>query len=131
MGAQPLTVTRLDPSGGQLELTFDTATCDGNADHQVVHGFGSGLPGSVGPVFNVLGAACAIGGSPFQWSSVPDPTADASGLVWFLVQATDGGTVEGSLGRDSVNAERQGPGVGGHSGQCGNTEKDVSNSCGQ
>ncbi len=128
-GGAPVRVARLAPDGSQLDLSFDVATCEGAAGYQLVHGFGSDLPQAAGGAFALGGAVCAIAGSPFEWSAVPDPAADASGLLWFLIQATDGATVEGPLGRDASGTERVGPGPGGSSGACGILEKDTSNTC--
>ena len=130
-GAVPLTVAKTVADGSQLQLTFDTATCTGNTDHQVVYGFGSTLPASPGGTFGVSGASCGVGASPFAWLGVPDPSKDASGLLWFLMESTDGVATEGSWGHDSAGGERVGPGAGGSSGQCGITGKDLSNTCGQ
>jgi hypothetical protein len=131
-GAAPLVVAKSGGGGdgAQLELSFDTSTCSGNPDHQVVFGTGSFLPAAPGGAFAVSGAACAVGGSPFVWESVPDPSADPSRFLWFLVLATDGTDLEGSWGLDADGVERLGPGVNGSSGQCGLADKDVSNNCG-
>lgn len=116
--------------GSRLVLSYDTATCTGNASHQVVYGFGSALPVALGGVLGVSGAACSVAANPFNWTGVPDPTVDASRLLWFLMLATDDGTVEGSWGTDAQGLERVGPGPEGSSDQCGITTKDLRNACG-
>lgn len=125
----PMLVSKLS-APDSLEVSFDTATCDGDADHQIVWGFGSQLPSAPGSSLGLSGSECALGGSPYVWNASPDPTSDPSSLVWFLVLATDGVDVEGSWGTDSAGTERGGPGADGSSGQCGVVTKDLSNSCG-
>ena len=131
-GSDPLLVARAGalPDGSHLLLSFDTTTCTGNTGHQVLYGFGSMLPTTPGGAFGVGGAVCAVAGSPFDWENVPDPAADASRVLWFLVQATDGSATEGSWGTDGDGAERIGPGTNGSSAQCQMSDKDLGNSCG-
>jgi len=124
---QPVTVSRTDPTGDLLQLTFDPATCS-STDHQIVFGGGSGLPSSLGGAFTSLGAACSIGGGPtFEWSS-PATATDPSGLIWWIVLTTDGVRSEGSWGVDSSDSERNGAAA---SNQCRVTTKSLENSCGQ
>lgn len=130
-GLTPLTISKTVPNASQLLLSFDTASCNGNSDHQVIYGFGTGIPAVTGGTFTVTGANCAIGSSPFDWIGAPDPSVDSSGLLWFLVQATDGSMIEGSWGKDGNGDERVGPGPNGSSGQCVIADKDLSNVCGQ
>jgi hypothetical protein len=131
-GATPVTVGKgAGAAGTQLEVSFDTAACTGDVSHQVIYGFGSGLPATLGAPLLPGGAVCGIGGSPFDWIGVPDPSSDSTRVLWFLVQATNGSDVEGSMGRDSNDNERVGPGLNGSSGMCSVTDKDLSNSCGQ
>ncbi len=78
------------------------------------------------------GSECDIGAnSPFTWSSSPDPSIDPTGLIWWLIIATDGSATEGSWSQDGSGLERSGPGTNGSSVQCGVTDKDLSNLCGQ
>jgi len=132
-GPVPLTVVKSGPvlDGSQLQLNFDTATCTGNSQHQILFGFASDLPATLGGTFSPGGAVCGIGGSPFEWLLVPDPSTDPNRVLWFLLQATNGTDLEGSWGRDAGGAERVGPGLNGSSGQCGITDKDLTNTCGQ
>jgi hypothetical protein len=71
---------------------------------------------------------CSIPGSPKVWGGVPDPVADSTRFLYFLVLAGDGGSVEGSWGLDVAGNERSGP-MGGASGQCSHTTKTIANSC--
>jgi hypothetical protein len=59
---------------------------------------------------------------------VPDPVADSTRFLYFLVLAGDGGSVEGSWGLDIAGNERSGP-MGGASGQCSHPAKSITNSC--
>jgi hypothetical protein len=126
----PLVVQKAIASGNRLRLLFDTSSCAGNIDHQVLFGFGTELPGTPGGIYQPGGSKCAVGGSPYTWNNVPDPATDPTGLLWFLIVANDGSTIEGSWSPDGAGNERQGPGVGGASAECGIVEKDVSNRCG-
>jgi hypothetical protein len=127
----PLLVEKIFPNGSRLGLNFDTSSCSGNPDHHVLYGLGFGLPSAPGGIFFPSGAVCAVGGSPFNWNAVPDPSLDPDGLLWFLVLANDMLDVEGSWGSGSSGVERAGPGAGGSSAQCGIAAKDLSNLCGQ
>jgi len=128
-GSQVL-VGRLDEPGTSLSVSWDTS-CSDAVDYHIVYGFGSQLPGAPGGTFGTSGGACAIGStSPYVWVGVPDPAADASGLLWWLILADDGQGTEGSWSPDSAGIERSGPGIDGSSTQCGITVKDVTNHCG-
>lgn len=132
-GLEPL---RAGKSGGLqdgsiLALNFDATTCTGNAGHQIVYGFGSGMPASPGGTLGVAGAVCSVGMSPMEWNGVPEPTDDPSGFLWFLMLATDGSDTEGSWGKDGSGGERVGPGINGSSIQCGMADKALDNTCGQ
>ena len=126
----PMLVSKLAQDGSTLSIAWDTATCAGAADHEILYGYGFGLPGSTGGDYQLDGARCAIGAtSPFTWTGVPPAFAGDTGfLFWFLV-ATDGVVTEGSWGRDSAGVERQGPAAGGASGACGVVVKSLTNSC--
>lgn len=126
----PMLVRKFPTNDAALRLAFNTNVCAGNASHHLLYGFGSQLPTAPGQIFLVDGAACGVGGSPFNWVGVPDPATDSSGLLWFLMLANDAATTEGSWGTDSADAERQGPGVDGSSGECGIATKDLGNTCG-
>ncbi len=119
---------KVSPGGSSLTLTFDVTACSGAADHQVIFGGGSTLPGTIGGAFSPSGGACAVGGSPFAWNGVPDPSSDPTRLLWYLVLATDGADTEGSWGLDGGAVERIGPGAGGASGQCVSA-KSLTNAC--
>ncbi len=113
------------PEGGDpVVVTWDAASCPA-AQTSLYWGFGSGLPGTPGGAYTVAGSACGIGTTgSFTWNGTPDPTADASRLVWWVIVGNDGNHTEGSWGRDSFGAERNGTQA---SGMCGNTMKDTSN----
>jgi len=125
----PMTVTALDMAASSLQITWDTATCDGDSGFHIVYGQKSDLPTAGGGSFHVTGGVCGIAATPFTWNSVPAPT-DGFGLIWWLVLANDGATKEGSWGQNSANIERLGPGPDGNSGVCGITQKVLTNSCG-
>jgi hypothetical protein len=129
-GPQPLRVSREDTVGTSLTLTFDTDSCSGNGDHQIFYGLRSDMPATPGGSFSMQAAVCSIGGSPFTWIGVPDPSETAARLLWILVVATDGSSTEGSWGLDGQGVERAGPLEDGSSGQCAIVAKNLSNTCG-
>ena len=122
-------VAKLDPLGSMLEVTWDTSTCSGATAYHVVWGRGSQLPSTPGGAFSVGGSACGVAPA-WTWTNSPDPSADPTRLLWFLVIADDGVSTEGSWGTDSRDAERAGPAPGGASGVCGMSTKSLENSCG-
>ena len=125
-----MTIAKLDPTGSNLSITWDTGTCTGAGGHQILYGDSSQLPGGPGGAFALAGGVCGIGSSPpFAWSTTPE-AGDGSGLVWWLIVATNGTAKEGAWGDDGDGAERIGPGPGGSSGQCGILAKDLGNACG-
>jgi plastocyanin len=132
LSGSPLLVGKLAgfPDGSRLALTYDTASCAGNTDHQIIHAVGSRLPTVLGGTYFVSAGVCNIGNSgSFLWSGAPNgPPNDP--LVWFLVLAENNTGTEGSWGTDSASNERNGFFAGGSSGQCGITTKDLSNTCG-
>jgi hypothetical protein len=110
-------------------VAFDTQSCTNAADYHILYGERSGLPASPGGTFRPLGSVCGIGtASPYTWEGVPE-AVDGSGLIWFLMVATDASFVEGSWGVDSSGNERHGPGNDGASGTCA-LVKSVANTCG-
>lgn len=124
-------VTRLDPQGSTMSLTWDTTACAARGYH-LLFGGGSQLPAVAGGAFDLSGARCDIGvTSPYVWSGTPNTSSDPSGLVWWLIVAHDGAATEGSWGRDGAGSERVGPGPGGASLECGVSIKSTSNGCGQ
>ncbi len=131
-GGNPMTAGKLAVDGSSLSISWDTAVCPGAANHQIVHGSAQHLPTARQGLFGTGGGVCGLGiSSPVDWTDVPDPTLVPGGLLWWIVLATDGSTIEGSWSADSDGMERIGPGPGGSSGECGVTLKDTSNSCGQ
>ncbi len=125
----PMIVTPLSADGSTLSISWDTTTCSGNDDHAILYGDGSMFPSAPGGAFGMLGSVCGMGAtSPFTWSSVPT-AADGTGILWWVMVVTSGAK-EGSWGRDSAGIERIGPGSGGSSGQCGVTQRVVTNTCG-
>lgn len=131
IGGSPLLVRKHPSNETILRVNFDTGSCTGNLSHHLIYGFGSQLPTKPGESFLLQGAACSVSGSPYNWVGVPDPSIDPSGLLWFLMLASDGTTTEGSWGTGSSGAERVGPGAGGVSSECLMEAKDLTNVCGQ
>jgi len=121
----PMIVAKLDVAGTALEIGWDTDTCPGAVNHQILFGALSTLPDDPGGIYQLTGSECAIGTiSPMTWN----PPASA-GLLWWVIVATNGATREGAWGDDSAGQGRTGPGPGGSSGACGIAGKDLSNSC--
>jgi hypothetical protein len=126
----PMLVTKLSQDGSALSIAWDTATCSGAAGHEILYGYGFGLPGSTGTGYELGGARCAIGlTTPFTWNGAPPAFSGATGFLFWFVVATDGAATEGSWGRDGAGLERTGPGAGGSSGECGIALKSLTNSC--
>jgi hypothetical protein len=128
-GSTPMTVSKLNAAGTSLSVAFDTASCSGVTNRQIIYGLRSQLPGVPGGAFSLTGSACTVGTSPFLWDPAPD-AQPGTDFVWWLMTVRDGNNREGSWGEDSEGVERLGPATGGSSGQCGVTAKDVSNACG-
>jgi len=124
-----MTVGKNDPAGDSLVLTWDDGSCPGPFGHHVIFGGGSQFPSSPGGVFGTSGAVCAAA-PPYAWDA-PPTTIDPSGLVWWIVVASDSSATEGSWGLDGEGAERNGPGPGGSSGACGTAGKSLSSVCGE
>ena len=122
-----MTVDKNDAAGLSLEITWDAATCS-PSDHQILFGSGADLPAALGGVYGVAGAECGIAGPPFTWSSSPDPSADPTGLIWWLVVTTDGAGTEGPWGADGGGMDRNGAAG---SGRCGTTTKSLVSGCGR
>jgi hypothetical protein len=127
-GSTPMTVSKLSSDGSSLSIAFDTATCSGVTNRQIIYGQGSQFPASPGGAFGLTGSACTVGASPYSWN--PAPSVLPGSLMWWLMTATDVSNREGSWGKDGAGQERVGPGAGGSSGQCGVTTRDISNACG-
>ncbi len=128
-GTTPMTVAATTPAASTLRVSFDTTSCTNAADHHILYGQRSGLPLLPGGAFGLLGGVCRIGSAaPYDWMGVPE-ASDGSGLIWFLVVATDASGAEGSWGVDSAGIERVGLGNGGSSGICA-VVKNVANTCG-
>jgi len=126
----PMTVEALDLSGSSLKISWDTASCSGAVNYQIIYGQGSQLPSASGGPFGVTDGVCAVGStSPFTWNSVP-VASDGSGLIWWLMVSVNASGTESSWGRDSAGVERLGPGAGGSSGVCSVTGRSLSNTCG-
>ena len=125
-----VTAGKLSASGGDLQIVWSDVGCVGDLDHQIVYGFGSQFPPSLGGFYSLSGSRCSIGvAPPYAWLSSPDPTADPSGLLCWLVLATDGVIAEGPWGPDGAGGERGGPGPGNSSAECGVAAKDLTNVC--
>ena len=129
VGSTPMRATKLNAAGTSLSITFDTATCSGVTNREIIFGQGAQLPTTSGGTFALSGSVCSITTSPFTWNSVPAPTG-GTGLVWWLMTASDASHREGSWGKKSSGAERVGQGPGGSSGTCGVTTRNLTNTCG-
>ena len=126
----PVRVDKLAADGSSLSITWDTAACTGELDHQILHGQKNGFPVSPSGPYTLLGGTCNIGTvSPFAWTPTPN-ASDGSGLVWFLIVAENNAGREGSWGKYDATHERNGPGTSGASNVCGSTNRDVTNVCG-
>src|SRR5262245_36256272 len=125
-GSTPMLVSKLDAAGVSLSISFDTTSCSGTTDRQIIYGDGSQLPTAPGGAFGLTGSACSVGASPFVWN----PSPNATGLVWWLMTAKDASNREGSWGKNGAGVERVGPAVDGSSAQCGVTTRNISNACG-
>ncbi len=126
----PVRVSKLAQDGSTLSIAWDTTTCASAVDHEILYGYGFGLPGSTGGGFELAGARCSIGPtSPFTWTGVPPAFPGSTGFVFWILVATDGAVTEGSWGKDTAGIERQGPMSGGASGECGIVDKNLANSC--
>jgi hypothetical protein len=124
-----MTVASLNADGSNLQVSFAVGSCTNAANHHILYGQRSGLPAALGGTFTLLGSNCSIGTtSPYSWLGVPQ-ASDGSGLIWFLVVATNSSGIEGSWGKDKNGNERVGPGNNGASGTCA-VLKDVTNTCG-
>jgi plastocyanin len=127
----PVLVSKLNPQATSLSIAWDTDSCGGAADHHILFGVGSRLPGTPGGLYFLRGGECSLGLiSPHVWTDVLDPITDTSRLLWYLVVADDGVMTEGSWGEDSTGNERSTFGDPGASGHCEMTDKDLSNTCG-
>jgi len=127
-GSTPMTVNKLVAAGTDLSIAYDTS-CPGAVDHDIIFGTRAQLPSALGGTYGLTGGRCSVGTtSPFVWTATPTP---ASGeFVWWVIVADDGSGTEGSWGKDVGGGERTGPGLNGASGQCANTDKDLSSTCG-
>ncbi len=102
-------------AGGAMTVTWD-ATCPATGTN-LYWGFGSGLPGAPGGAYSLSGSECGLGNTgTHTWNGSPDPSTDASRFIWWVVVANDGAQTEGSWGKDSSGAERNGTQP---SGRCG------------
>lgn len=127
--SSPLSISKLDGAGTNLQFEFDDATCTDAADTFIIGGLSAELPSAIGGDFSPSASRCGCGTtSPCTWNASPTPTA--GDMYWFLMLASDGASSEGTWGTGSSGGERNGAGVGGASDQCGQTAKDLSNACG-
>ena len=129
--AEPgLAASRLVADGSSVSVSWDTAACTGEADHQILFGNRSGFPAIAGGTYTLQGATCSIGtASPYVWSS--PAASDGSGLLWFLVVSENNTGTEGPWGRYNAVSERNGTGTNGSSGLCSITNKVITSACGQ
>ncbi|MCH7780128.1 MAG: hypothetical protein IH848_04720 [Acidobacteria bacterium] len=124
----PMTVSKLIPGGANLGVQFDTG-CPDAINHNLIFGISGTLPTVLGGTYTPAGSQCTIGASPFLWNLTP--AVPPGNFVWWVLVAEDGVSVEGSWGKDSNVAERNGVGLNGSSNLCGNVDKDLTNTCGQ
>jgi PKD repeat protein len=109
-------------NGQDGTVTWDASNCP-SENYHIIYGMGSGLS-----TWKISGGKCAIGYSgTYTWSSIPNPTADPSHFLWFLVVGNDSGVSEGSWGQTSAGDERGGATA---SGQCSCTTKVTTTTCG-
>ena len=128
-GEPGLNASRLLPDGSSISVSWNTAACTGEVDHQIIYGNRSGFPAIAGGTYTLEDGQCSIGTtSPYTWAA-PNPTS--GNLLWFLVLAENNSGKEGSWGRYNAANERNGPGTNGSSGVCAITDKDLTNTCGQ
>ena len=127
-GVSGMTVRKPNPSGISLVMTWNQTSCSGAAGYRLIYGGGSQLRTTTTGVLGSMGAVCSVS-VPYLWSS-PPTTIDPTGLVWWIVVASDANGVEGSWGTNGDGGERNGPGPGGSSGSCGTPGKSLSNTCG-
>jgi len=128
----PLLVGKLDARGSQLQLDWDSGSCSGALDHQILYGNEGGFPAIPGGIYELSGASCAVGAaSSVSWLTPPALDQPAQRLLWWLIVATDGQAREGGWGSDSSGLERRGAGPGGSSLFCGSSGKTLANRCGQ
>jgi len=124
----PMRVSKLIAGGANLDIQFDTSCADA-VNNDLLFGTRLDLPAVLGGTYTPAGSQCAIGASPFAWNATP--VAPAGDFVWWILVADDGVSVEGSWGQDVGGGERDGLGLNGSSGLCANTDKDLTNTCGQ
>jgi subtilisin-like proprotein convertase family protein len=110
-GTEPLTASRLDPAGTQIEIRWDDQCLPVHAN--LLYGPLDQVSGHA-----VSGSLCAVSTTDI-WTGVPE------GSVWFLLVGDDGSGAESSWGH-GVRGERNGLAA---SGECGNGTKDVTGSC--
>jgi hypothetical protein len=79
-------------AGNEVALTWDATTCP-TSEVNVYYG-------ALGAFTAFTGGTCGLPGSGSATIAVP-------GGSWIIVTATDGGTTDGSYGRDASGAERQ------------------------
>ena len=107
--------SRANPSGTDINLQWDTATCTAQ-DYNVLYGSLANVAS-----YALDGSACALGTSGLAaWNAVP------AGNLWFVVTAQNGSGIESSWGRASSGAERNGMNA---SGQCGNASRNNGGTC--
>ena len=76
-----MTVAKLSPDGTDLAISWDTTTCDGADQHNLIFGFGSGLPATPGGGYAPAGGVCTIGDtSPYVWNASVKPSTATDGL---------------------------------------------------
>jgi plastocyanin len=124
----PMLVDKLIAGGANLGVQFDTS-CPDAVNHDLIYGNGTSLPATLGGTYPLNGSQCTVGASPFAWNATP--SAAAGDFLWWILVADDGISVEGSWGKDGAGGERNGTGLNGSSGLCANTDKVLTNTCGQ
>lgn len=113
--------------GVNASVSWDATNC-ASANYHILYGMGSGLASAMTSGSPISGSKCAIGTTgSYTWTAVPDPTADATRFLWFLVVGDNGATTEGSWGKTTAGAQEGGTAA---SGQCSCTAKNTGTTCG-
>lgn len=120
-GYTPMKATKQNAAATTVQVTWDPAHCT-STSYNLLYGAGSAI-GS----YTLSGSACPLGTTgSYTWTSAPDPSADASKFLWWVIVGGDGLSTEGSWGKNSAGAERHGAAP---SGQCSCTVKNTNTTC--
>jgi len=99
VGTTPLTAVRATAAGDQIEVSFDTVSCTGSSDYNLIYGLLENLG-----TYTIEGAECGVGLSGTHlWQGVP-----AGDLFFLAVGVDETGIYEGGWGSDGAGVERNG-----------------------